>query len=63
MIDLTTLIRNFKAKIKNDFPDALTKTIYLTERESLIIEDIMGAVRSFEEMDFVKCPIVEFVNE
>jgi len=41
----------------------LAQVIYLTGRESYMLEDIMGAIRSFKELDFVKRPIIEFVNE
>ena len=42
IIDLTSVIRNFKNKIRSDHPDALPKPIYLTTRNyPLLLEDMM----------------------
>lgn len=63
-IELKTLIKNFKKKVKENHPDVLAKAIYLTTRQHpFMLEEVMGAVRSFEQSDFVKRPIVEFVAE
>ncbi|PKY53055.1 hypothetical protein RhiirA4_471070 [Rhizophagus irregularis] len=63
-VDLTSIIRNFRNKIEHDYPNALAKTIYLTGRTyPSLLEDVMSAVRSFNEDDFIKRPIIDFVNE
>ena len=42
----------------------LAKAIYLTTRQHpFMLEEVMGAVRSFEQSDFVKRPIIEFIIE
>lgn len=62
--DLVTLIRSFKGKIKDDYPNASTKFIYLTTRQHpFMLEEVIGAIRSFEKIDFVKRLIVEFIAE
>jgi hypothetical protein len=64
IVDLVSVIRSFKNKIESDYPDTLAKTIYLTGRTfPLLLEDVMGAIRSFNEIDFTKRPMIEFVNE
>jgi hypothetical protein len=64
IVDLTSIIRNFRNKIEHDYPNALAKTIYLTGRTyPSLLEDVMSAVRSFNEDDFIKRPIIDFVNE
>ncbi|PKK62300.1 hypothetical protein RhiirC2_790576 [Rhizophagus irregularis] len=63
-VDLTSIIRNFRNKIEHDYPNALAKTIYLTGKTyPSLLEDVMSAVRSFNEDDFIKWPIIDFVNE
>jgi hypothetical protein len=63
-IDLMTLIRNFKEKVKDDYPNVFGKFLYLTTRQNpSMLEEVIGAVRSFQITDSVNRPIVEFVAE
>ena len=64
IVGLASIIRRFRNKIEGNHPNVLAKTIFLTGRTyPLLLEDVMGAVRSFNEVDFTKRPIVDFVNE
>ena len=59
-----TLIKNFKEKVKDNHPSVLAKAIYLTTRQHpFMLEEVMGAIRSFEQSDFIKRPIIEFIIE
>jgi hypothetical protein len=63
-VNFASIIRSFRNKIKDEHPNVLAKTIFLTERKyPLLLEDMMGAIRDFNETDFVKRPSIEFVNE
>lgn len=63
-MNCASVVRSFRNKIEDEHPNVLAKTIFLTKRKyPLLLEDMMGAIRDFKEIDFVKRPIIEFVNE